>query len=396
MRSASNVLFQKWYGVQHLPALMAWVPLFVLVVLAGYNSSLSRLGPRRTLFWSTIFSGVALLLCYLSLRAGWRFGAVILYWWREAYIVLLIEQYWSFLNSRLSEEEEKKLNGPIIGVSSVGAVLGGIAVNQLAVPLGTQNLLLFGAGALVPAAFLSDAAYRLFGGVEARESKAKGTTPTWLGAKLVKRSRLLSLIFALIITTQIVSAALGINFQEFLQASFSDWDAQTAYSGKYYAILNGVAALFQFIVTPLLLKGFPFIAIHTFIPCVHIAAGMYLLAVPSLASAGLAYMAFKVFDYSLFRAAKEILYVPLNFDARYRAKEFIDVFGYRFGKGGASAAFFVFQKAGVVVNSFYTGIALAGAVLWAGIVWALFKGGRGKGRANFAAGDIARLDSVQS
>ena len=54
------------------------------------------------------------------------------------------------------------------------------------------------------------------------------------------------------------------------------------------------------------------------------------------ASAGLAYMAFKVIDYSVFRAAKELLYIPLSFDRRYRAKELIDVFGYRFGKGGMS------------------------------------------------------------
>ena len=47
---------------------------------------------------------------------------------------------------------------------------------------------------------------------------------------------------------------------------------------------------------------------------------------------GLAFALFKTIDYSTFRAAKEILYIPLSFDARYRAKEVIDVFGYRFGK----------------------------------------------------------------
>ena len=47
-------------------------------------------------------------------------------------------------------------------------------------------------------------------------------------------------------------------------------------------------------------------------------------------------VAFKCIDYSLFRAAKELLYIPLSYDAKYRTKGIIDVFAYRFGKGAAS------------------------------------------------------------
>ena len=57
---------------------------------------------------------------------------------------------------------------------------------------------------------------------------------------------------------------------------------------------------------------------------------------PGLLTASIAFLVFKSVDYSLFRAAKELLYVPLPFDARFRAKELIDVFGYRFGKGSSS------------------------------------------------------------
>jgi len=40
--------------------------------------------------------------------------------------------------------------------------------------------------------------------------------------------------------------------------------------------------------------------------------------------------------YALFAAAREAVYNPLCFEARYVAKEIIDVFGYRAGKGGTS------------------------------------------------------------
>jgi AAA family ATP:ADP antiporter len=75
-------------------------------------------------------------------------------------------------------------------------------------------------------------------------------------------------------------------------------------------------------------------------------------------------MVFKGLDYSVFRAAKEILYIPLSFDARYRAKEVIDVFGYRFSKGGSALLVVLGQKAGVVLESGYAVIALAAAAAW--------------------------------
>ncbi len=53
-------------------------------------------------------------------------------------------------------------------------------------------------------------------------------------------------------------------------------------------------------------------------------------------SVGAAYVCFKSIDYTLFRASKELLYIPLSFDVRFRSKEFIDVFGYRGSKGVAS------------------------------------------------------------
>lgn len=38
----------------------------------------------------------------------------------------------------------------------------------------------------------------------------------------------------------------------------------------------------------------------------------------------------------MFSAAREMLYMPLSFEARYMAKEVVDVFGYRLGKGGTA------------------------------------------------------------
>ena len=108
--------------------------------------------------------------------------------------------------------------------------------------------------------------------------------------------------------------------------------------------------------------------VHVLIPLVHVVTCSYYLKNPTLGSMSVAYAAFKSIDYSIFRAAKEVLYIPLPFAARYRAKEVIDVFGYRFSKGAASGAVTALQETGVVFSEgLYAAIALAASVVWMGL-----------------------------
>ena len=106
--------------------------------------------------------------------------------------------------------------------------------------------------------------------------------------------------------------------------------------GEFWSNVNGASFVLQFALVPLLLRILPLRVIHGGIPIIHLAASVALLLFPSLSVGAMAFLIFKALDYSLFRAAKEILYIPLPFDARYRVKEFNDAFIYRASKGGAS------------------------------------------------------------
>jgi len=111
--------------------------------------------------------------------------------------------------------------------------------------------------------------------------------------------------------------------------------------------------------------------VHLMLPLIHLIAISAAIIEPSVFTVGLAFFLFKAFDYSIFRGAKELLYVPLGFDERYRAKEVIDVFGYRSGKGVSSAVIVLLQKAGVLVTNYYLAVGFAMAVLWLALVFPL-------------------------
>jgi len=370
LRSASNTLYKGAYGAENLPIVMAIMPFGIILAVYIYGRVLSWIGPRKTLFATSIISGLILSLCYLAIRSGSDVATGVLYVFREAYIILLIEQYWSFLNSTLKSDAARVLNGPIVGWSTLGSITGALLVHKLAIPFGTPMMVLFAGLATLPAAFCSDIGYRKCGEPVATPEE-KGGKQGHLALHLFKDNRILPLLLCVVIATQVLSTVLDLNFQTILQNKIPDADQQTAFSGWFFAMLNGVAAILQFVGAPLLLRFLSLRTVHICIPLIHIGTCAVLTASPTLATAGAAYMAFKCFDYSLFRAAKELIYIPFSFDTRFRAKEVIDVFGYRFSKGGMSLLLLIVKKFGAVLLPLYSLVGLVAAGVWLGLIFPL-------------------------
>ena len=368
IRAVSNSLFIELYTAENLPRVMAAVPPGVLLILYIYGRLLSRLGATRTLAITSILSAALIFGCYLGLSSGMRFAAAIIYVFREAYIVLIIEQFWSFVNSTLTSQQAKTINGPFCAVASVGSVAGGLLVGRWAEPLGTETLLLFTAGSLIPAAFCGVIAYNLAG--EPKPSPAEeGGKLGHLGLKTFFRSRYLLFIALLILSTQVMSTVLDLRFNGMVEVEIAEKNTRTAYYGNFYATLGAISAILQLLVVPLALRFISLRIIHIGIPVVHLLNGLVLTLKPTLRTGASAYLTFKALDYSFFRAAKELFYMPLSYDERYRAKQIIDSFVYRFAKGG-SAGVIELIRLGVktVPGAMFSITAMVMAGLWGGIV----------------------------
>ena len=363
-RSPSNTLFMKDYGKEAMPFILGIMPLGIIGILWVYNLILMRVGPRQTLLFTSLGSAVVLGTCYVAVSQGIRLGSAGLIIFREAYAVLLIEQYWSFINSKLTQTEARRWNGPIVGISSVGAITGSLLVGGTAQVLGTGTMLLFAAGACILAAPISDLAYRIGGAKPIPEIGDEYVArKDHLAIGLFRKHPMLIWLLGIILSTQVLSAATGLAFNWELFDEFADIDAQTAWSGIFQSWINGLSAVLQFFVVPFLLSRVSVRAVNIAIPICQILTCAWLFFAPSLWSAAIAHLTFKVFDYSLFRSAKEILYIPFSWDVRYRAKEVIDVFGYRLGKGLASLAIAIAQNLGVVFNGAIYGAISFGAII---------------------------------
>jgi AAA family ATP:ADP antiporter len=373
IRTPTNTLYKLEYGKANLPMVMAFLPLSVMAILYVYARILSWLGARKTLLVTSLGAAAVIALGQVAYDAGIKPAIVVLYLFSSAYVVLLIEQYWSYLNSVLKDSEAMRLNGPICGVASLGAIAADAVGHGVTSTLGTSTMMLLAAACTLPAAFVSDWAYRRSG--EPRDQTiGHARRGGHLALGEFKSRPVLVLLLAIVLATQVIAAVLALAFQGELQDFLPDPDQQSTYSFKIYGLINLIAAGLQFVVAPLLLRWVRPGIIHVAMPLLQLFMVAAYLNDPGLTSIAAAYVAFKCIDYSVFRAAKEILYIPLPFDARYRAKEVIDVFGYRFSKGVTAGVITIVQNAGILFSEvMYAAVAGGAYLIWAGLAAPLGK-----------------------
>ena len=193
-----------------------------------------------------------------------------------------------------------------------------------------------------------------------------------MGWQLLKANPMLLYLLSIVLVSQVVSAVLDYRFQGLLSTEFDGRpDEETEFQGKFFGTLNASVLLLQFCITPLLLTFVALRWVHILMPLIHVTAIAFAIYEPSVFSVGLAFFLFKAFDYSIFRAAKELLYLPLSFDERYRTKEIIDVFGYRTGKGASSVVIVALQNLGVVMSNYYLATAFVATSLWLALIFPL-------------------------
>jgi AAA family ATP:ADP antiporter len=353
---------------------MAATPLLVTLLIWPYGWALSRLGPRRTILWSSVLSASLLVLPFLVRHPYLTF---FLYVWKDVYVVLLVEQFWSLANSSHSIAQGKRRFGALLFIGGLGAVSGNQLVALLAEPLGSWTVYLGAILVLVPFALLMDRAHQ--GGEEEGASQPGKEAVDGHALGMLARSPLLFSIACIVALGQVMAGALEVVFTQHVETAYAfgatlgAQDARAAFEGRFWTAVNLGSMSVQLLI-PLLLRRLSVRLVHLLIPMSHGAALAALLVYPSLTTAALAFAWFKVLDYSLFRASKEVLYVPLDFASRYRVKMLIDMTIYRTAKGGSGLVLYGLSSVVVAVGRLFALTALGAVLLWTFFAWKIGRG----------------------
>ncbi len=341
-RPGTESMFLHSYGASRLPSVWIAVALSAFAVVAVYNRAATRHPLRDVMLGAVALSAASLLSLLWLGRAGVRAADFALYVWKDVHIVVLLEALWSFANLIFSQGTARWFYGVFCASGSLGGVTGNLATGALARRWGTGSALW-----LVLAAFALEVVLIWWlaraAGHPAPRAPAKTTIrDDW---QLVSKSRYLGWMLALVGVVQVVITLVDYAFNDAIAKAYPAVDARTEVIGWVYAAIDGSSLVLQ-LGTGLVLRAAGLRLTLLAIPAIIGAVVTGFALVPRFALMALTKIASKVFDYSLFRAAKEMLYLPLSYAEKTRGKAIVDVLTYRVAKGGASLILALLVTAG--------------------------------------------------
>jgi len=141
--------------------------------------------------------------------------------------------------------------------------------------------------------------------------------------------RYLKLIALLLLLAQMIEPLVEYQFMSVVEAAYQQRELRTAYLGQFFSMLSGVAIAVNLLVTPLILRCCGPIFGLAAQPLAVVAGSLYMLWSPGLNAASVLKIADRGLSYSINRASKELLYIPIDALLIFQAKAWIDMFGYR-------------------------------------------------------------------
>ncbi len=376
VRPVSNSLFIQAFGAELFPyAWLATVPLNILIV-SLYNSLLPRLGCFKLFFVSIVVvaGGNLFFACFFERFASLPF---IFYVWKELYVLLMFQQLWSVIHSTVQIDRAKYLYGFFFGIGGLGSLFGSAFPGFFAVTYGSEKLL-----------FLSCPLYLfllLFYWRMTRHAAVHHVTTEFKrhsvaslqsflhGCQLIARSRFLIFALLIVVLMQFSSALIDFQFNAFLGKTIADKDLRTEYGARVLGIVHALTVSMQFIGSYFLIRLVGLKRSYYALPLL-IGGGVLSYALfPLFPLLGLSYIAVKSLDFSLFGILREMLYVPLKSDEKFRAKAVIDIFAYRSAKALASFLILALQVFFIDVSPILTYTTLGLSGLWIAVTAWNFK-----------------------
>ena len=330
-------------GADSLPWLMTGTLGVMLLVNPAFAVLVSRLPRRRFIPAAYRFFEVNAVLFALALvlfpGAGLWLGYAF-YIWLSVFNLFVVSVFWAFMADGFSEAQGKRLFGMIALGGTLGAIAGAWLAGTLAVGLqtwigrprfGPPTLILLSAVVLEGAVKCVQALADTFTmGHEAGGEREPGPGPLE-GLRRLGVSPYLRLIAVYLLLFTIASTLLYLTQGKIVAAAFKDQASRTAAFARLDLWTNLLTLGVQLFFTGRLIRGAGIPAVLLVLPALTLLGFTALAVWPMFATLAAVQVARRGVHYAIDRPAREILYIPLDADDKYKAKPFIDTFVYRGG-----------------------------------------------------------------
>jgi ATP:ADP antiporter, AAA family len=350
----TNLLVRVGVGALPLALLSAALLTALVVVLHSkiqFKVSLQFLIIATLLFF--VVTGMILQLVLeteFGRRSGWL---PYVYWvWSSILIVVCMTHFWMTVNGLFNPREAKRL----IGIISSGGILGGVLGGSLAGFMTKADLAIYllplACGLILACVIVVQATYR---NRPIQPSDAQRAAPAKVqpdarkvGFKnsfdAVRKNRYLSLIAAIVAIGIIVSTFIDFQFLSAADKHFIQAKNKLVFFSFFFGGMPLVAFFLNAFLTTRLLKKMK--ATLLLAPVSLLVGSLAILLTP-FAAYGVYVASFtkgvdESLDFSLKQTLREILYIPVASELKFKAKPFIDMFISRAAKVAAALILLVF------------------------------------------------------
>ena len=367
-------------GADKLPWLMTGTLLAMALANPAFAAVVSRLPRRRFIPRAHRFFALNMLAFFLAFRFLPHHGGAALgyafYIWLSVFNLFVVSVFWGLMSDVWSEAQGKRLFGfiatggtlgAIAGAALTGALTKGIVVGGRRLGLDPMSLLLLSMLTLELAVQCVRRLAAIFQlGNAAHGTREPGPRPLE-GLRLIATSRYLQLICAYMLLFTITSTFLYLQQGAIVERAFSGTAARTAAFARIDLWVNGLTLATQVLLTGRILTGLGIPGVLALLPALTLAGFGALWIWPTFGVLALFQVLRRGLHYAVDRPAREILYIPLGPEERYKSKPFIDTFIYR--GGDLLGAWAPSALAAVAIPVGLAAVGCSG--LWWGSGWAL-------------------------
>ena len=370
MGVAGGVENLQWLFTGTFIAMLAMVPLF------GWLTSRY---PRATFLPMVYgFFIINLLMFYLLFSSDVAdiWVARCFFIWVSVFNLFVVSVFWSFMTDIFSNRQARKLFGFIAAGGTAGALVGPALTATLVKPLGPENLMLASAVLLGCAMFCIRQLILWRMAYDDTDAPISASTGNPLGGsvlagiRLVFQSPYLLGIALLMLLFTTLATFLYFQQAQIIRDTFSDPSERTAVFASIDLAVNLLTVLIQLFFTGRLVRwlGLPWTL--ALVPLLLALGFMALAVAPVLAVLAVVQIIRRAGNYAIMRPSREMLYVVLGQEEKYKAKNFIDTTVYRGGDAISAWIYTGLRSLGLGLSGIaWIAVPLAG--LWAFLAYRL-------------------------
>lgn len=335
-------LFLQRLEFSRLPYAYLLTALLMGFVVALNQRLLSVIRRQLYVSFSLIFFISNLFLFWFLFKIQWPWISLIYWFWSELFVVTSVTQFWIFVNDIYNPRQVRRLIGFLVSGGILGGIAGSFLASFLSRKVGTENLLLIcpfmllGCLALVVYVHLPSQGEK-DEEIKVRRGQMKPKTGYRESFHLLIKNRHLLLLSGIVLTAIVVTTLIDFQFNSVVDKTFKDLkDERTAFLGTFFTLLLICSYFINILLTNRILKNFGIRIALLIAPFFLLIGSLTVFFIPAyflIYWAVLIKGSDKSLSHTLSQSVRELLYIPISPEIKYRAKVFIDMFVNKLAEG---------------------------------------------------------------